>query len=178
MGKTNLIKELKQDNTIEQLQEAGKINIDNIDGDLELLIEVLKEEFEIDAEIQNLIGGIYLVNLNYESEETKAEKIEHFNRTGKEYGFIEFEGKEYAGIDEAYPDEIDGFDAYNQRTSRLQDIPEGEEYTLIMKSKVIDKEGSEYITTWHFKQIRGEELEALDLLDWDDVENVYSVDEI
>lgn len=87
MKKTNLIKELKQDNTIEQLQETGKINIDNIDGDLELLIEVLKEEFEIDVEIQNLIGGIYLVNLNYESEETKVEKIENFNSCGKQYGF-------------------------------------------------------------------------------------------
>ena len=63
--KKELIEQLKEDKTIEQLQEVGKINIDCIDEDLGLLIEVLKEEFCIKTEIQNLVGGQYLVNLDY-----------------------------------------------------------------------------------------------------------------
>lgn len=63
--KKELIEQLKEDKTIEQLQEVGKINIDYIDEDLELLIKVLKEEFYIKTEIQNLVGGQYLVNLDY-----------------------------------------------------------------------------------------------------------------
>ena len=63
--KKELIEQLKEDKTIEQLQEVGKINIDCIDEDLGLLIEVLKEEFHIKTEIQNLVGGQYLVNLDY-----------------------------------------------------------------------------------------------------------------
>lgn len=64
MLKKELIKDLKEDNTIEQLEEIGKINIDSIDCDLELLIEVLKEEFGYYTEIQCLIGGHYLVLLD------------------------------------------------------------------------------------------------------------------
>lgn len=63
--KKELIEQLKKDNTIEQLQEVGKIDIDCIDEDLELLIEVLEEEFQIKTEIKDLIGGRYLVNLDY-----------------------------------------------------------------------------------------------------------------
>lgn len=63
MTKQELINELKEDNTIEQLEEQGKINIDFIDGDLELLIEVLEEEFQIKTEIQDLVGGQYLAKI-------------------------------------------------------------------------------------------------------------------
>jgi len=66
--KKELIEQLKKDNTIEQLEEVGKINIDYIDEDLELLIAVLKEEFKIEAELQDLIGGRYLVNLGYQGD--------------------------------------------------------------------------------------------------------------
>lgn len=61
MTKKELIENLKENNIIEQLEEVGKINIDFIDEDLELLIEVLEEEFRIKTEIQNLIGSQYLV---------------------------------------------------------------------------------------------------------------------
>ena len=39
----DLIEQLKKDNTIEQLQEVGKINIDYIDEDLEMLSDVLEK---------------------------------------------------------------------------------------------------------------------------------------
>ena len=58
-----MIKDLRENNTIEMLEEKGKINIDFIDEDLGMLVEVLKEEFNIKTEIQNLIGGQYLVKI-------------------------------------------------------------------------------------------------------------------
>lgn len=58
-----MIEDLREDKTIELLTEQGKINIDYIDCDLWMLIEVLEEEFNINTEIQNLIGGQYLVYL-------------------------------------------------------------------------------------------------------------------
>ena len=61
-----IINEVMYDNTLELLTEAGKINIDYIDADLALLLEVLENEFDMSVEIQDLIGGRYLVNLDYE----------------------------------------------------------------------------------------------------------------
>ena len=58
-----MIKDLREDKTIELLKEKGKIYIDFIDCDLMMLIEVLETEFNINTEIQNLIGGQYLVYL-------------------------------------------------------------------------------------------------------------------
>ena len=58
-----MIKDLQENKTIEILTELGKINIDSIDEDLIMLIEVLEAEFNINTEIQNLIGGQYLVYL-------------------------------------------------------------------------------------------------------------------
>lgn len=58
-----MVKDLMEDKTIEILTETGKIDIDSIDEDLMMLIEVLKEEFDIETEIQNLVGGQYLVYL-------------------------------------------------------------------------------------------------------------------
>jgi len=58
-----MVKDLMEDKTIELLTEQGRINIDYIDEDLWMLIEVLEEEFNINTEIQNLIGGQYLVYL-------------------------------------------------------------------------------------------------------------------
>lgn len=71
--KKEIIKNLKENAIIEQLQEVGKINIDYIDEDLDLLelIITLKEEFKIDTTLQDLIGGRYLVNLDYQ----KGERI-------------------------------------------------------------------------------------------------------
>ena len=63
VNKKELIKSLQENNIIEQLEEQGKINIDFIDGDLDLLIEVLESEFDIRTEIQNLVGGQYLVRI-------------------------------------------------------------------------------------------------------------------
>jgi len=59
-----MIKDLQENKTIEILTEQGKINIDSIDEDLIMLIEVLETEFNIETEIQNLIGGQYLVYLS------------------------------------------------------------------------------------------------------------------
>lgn len=67
-SRDNLIEQLKENNIMEQLQEVGKINIDYIDGDLEMLIEVLEKNFCIKTEIQDLIGGRYLVNLDYKGD--------------------------------------------------------------------------------------------------------------
>ncbi len=61
-----LIQELNENAYIEHLQEVGKINLDTIDYNLQLLIEVLKEDFDIETEIQTQIGGQYLVNLDFE----------------------------------------------------------------------------------------------------------------
>ena len=58
-----MIKDLQENKTIEILTEQGRINIDSIDEDLIMLIEVLEEEFSINTEIQNLVGGQYLVYL-------------------------------------------------------------------------------------------------------------------
>ena len=58
-----MIEDLRLDKTIEILTETGKIDIDSINEDLIMLIEVLEEEFNINTEIQNLIGGQYLVYL-------------------------------------------------------------------------------------------------------------------
>ena len=63
MLREKIIKDLRENKTIEILTELGKINIDSIDEDLIMLIEVLEEEFNIITEIQNLIGGQYLVYL-------------------------------------------------------------------------------------------------------------------
>ena len=65
LNRAELIKELKENLTIEQLEEIGKINLDAISNniDLTLLIEVLEEEFEIGTYIEN---G-YLVKQNYEA---------------------------------------------------------------------------------------------------------------
>ena len=58
-----IIKDLQENKTIEILTETGKIDIDSIDEDLIMLIEVLEEVFNIETEIQNLVGGQYLVYL-------------------------------------------------------------------------------------------------------------------
>lgn len=63
MLREKMIEDLRLDKTIEILTEQGKINIDYIDEDLMMLIEVLETEFSINTEIQNLIGGQYLVYL-------------------------------------------------------------------------------------------------------------------
>ena len=63
MLREKIIKDLREDKTIELLTELGKINIDSIDEDLIMLIEVLETEFNIITEIQNLVGGQYLVYL-------------------------------------------------------------------------------------------------------------------
>ena len=63
MLREKIIKDLQEDKTIELLTEQGRINIDSINEDLGMLIEVLEEEFNINTEIQNLIGGQYLVYL-------------------------------------------------------------------------------------------------------------------
>ena len=59
-----MIEDLREDKTIEQLEEQGRINIDYINEDLWMLIEVLEEVFNIETEIQNLVGGQYLVYLS------------------------------------------------------------------------------------------------------------------
>ena len=59
-----MVKDLMENKTIEILTETGKIDIDSIDEDLIMLIEVLETEFNIETEIQNLIGGQYLVYLS------------------------------------------------------------------------------------------------------------------
>lgn len=58
-----MIEDLRGDKTIEILTETGKIDIDSIDENLIMLIEVLETEFNIETEIQNLVGGQYLVYL-------------------------------------------------------------------------------------------------------------------
>lgn len=58
-----MIDDLKENKTIELLTEQGKIDIDSINEDLWMLIEVLEKEFNVKTEIQNLIGGQYLVYL-------------------------------------------------------------------------------------------------------------------
>ena len=59
-----MIEDLRLDKTIEILTELGKIDIDSINCDLWMLVEVLETEFNIETEIQNLIGGQYLVYLS------------------------------------------------------------------------------------------------------------------
>lgn len=59
--KQQIINNLKEDKTIEQLQEVGKINIDYIDEDIYLLMEALEEGFNIKTDIKDQVGGRYLV---------------------------------------------------------------------------------------------------------------------
>lgn len=61
--KEKIINDLKCNNTIEQLEENGKINLDFIDENLPLLMEAL-EEFGIKTEIKTIVGGQYLVVTN------------------------------------------------------------------------------------------------------------------
>ena len=61
-----MIEDLRENKTIEILTELGKVDIDSIDEDLIMLIEVLEEVFNIETEIQNLVGGQYLVYLSKE----------------------------------------------------------------------------------------------------------------
>lgn len=63
--KDNLYYELEESNVIEQLEEIGKINIDFLDYDLDLLIIVLEEYYNLPCEIESLIGGQYLINEHY-----------------------------------------------------------------------------------------------------------------
>ena len=58
-----MVEDLRKDKTIELLTELGKIDIDSIDCDLWMLVEVLETEFNIETEIQNLVGGQYLVKI-------------------------------------------------------------------------------------------------------------------
>ena len=58
-----MVKDLMENKTIELLTELGKIDIDSIDCDLWMLAEVLETEFNIETEIQNLVGGQYLVKI-------------------------------------------------------------------------------------------------------------------
>lgn len=62
MERADLITLLKQTLVIEQLEEAGKINIDFLNCSLDLLIEVLQNEFAINTDIEES----YLINLDYE----------------------------------------------------------------------------------------------------------------
>ena len=66
MKRTDLITLLKQTLVIEQLEETGKINIDFLNCSLDLLIEVLENEFAINTDIEEVSNGMYLVNLDYE----------------------------------------------------------------------------------------------------------------
>ena len=102
----------------------------------------------------------------------------NYEELAHKYGRITFEGKEYAVTDEAYEDDVIGFYNYGNRTNRLDEIEEGEEYSLVMVGDAIDKKGNEYRVTWHFKQIRGEEVTSLELLDWEDNSNVYQVEAV
>ena len=102
----------------------------------------------------------------------------NYEELAKLNGKVNYEGKEYAITDEAFVDNIIGYDAYNQQTNRLNDINDGEEYTLVIAAYAIDKEQNKYRVTWHFEQIKGEEYEDLGLLDWDDDSKVCEVEAV
>lgn len=57
---TRIIKDLEKDNTIELLEETGKINIDFIDEELNLLIKALEKITGKKYCIYNEVGGQYL----------------------------------------------------------------------------------------------------------------------
>lgn len=71
--------------TIEQLEEVGKINIDNIDNDLCQLMGVLEKYFNIKTELKDLIGGRFLIKIDTEKERL-FELIEKNMLTSEELG--------------------------------------------------------------------------------------------
>lgn len=53
----------------------------------------------------------------------------------------------------------------------FHEVQDGEEYDFEMTAIAIDTEGNEYIVSWIFSAVKGDELE-LDCLDYDNVDDV------
>ena len=61
----NMSKLVEESSILEQLEEQGKINLDYLDLDIELLIFTLDLDYNIHCEIKEMIGNYYLINNNY-----------------------------------------------------------------------------------------------------------------
>lgn len=66
--KDKIIRDLQEDNTIELLEEVGKINLIQFedDYDFDTLIKVLDEDYNLPCEIAHIIGGSFLINEHFE----------------------------------------------------------------------------------------------------------------
>lgn len=54
------------------------------------------------------------------------------------------------------------------------EVADGEEYDFEMTAKAVDDEGNEYLVSWIFTDVKGEEME-LDCLDYDNVDDITAL---
>ena len=92
------------------------------------------------------------------TQETKTMNI--YAKMAAKYGEISFQGKSYALIEQA------------ELTNRLfygwwGDAKAGEEFLMELSAPAMDVDENEYVVTWQFEVIKGEEPDDASGYDWD-----------
>lgn len=88
----------------------------------------------------------------------------------RNFGTVEFEGKEYTLTGDA-----DFTNRVLPGNCNINDVQDGEEYQFEMSVPAVDEQGKEYKVTWIFWKVKGQDDWELDSLDYD---KVYSVEEV
>ena len=83
------------------------------------------------------------------------------------YGTVNYEGQTITLTQDAY------------QTSRLfdgcfQNAEMGEAYIDEWRAEGVDNQGNEVVVTWHFEQVKGQEMEA-EFLPWEDEKSIVEV---
>lgn len=94
--------------------------------------------------------------------------MSNYEESEKEFGEVEFDGKKYALIQQAY------------QSNRVfhgwfGDAGDGETYTDEWEASAIDKDGNEYKVSWQWDMVKGEEPEDGSNYPWFD-ENIVAVE--
>lgn len=86
----------------------------------------------------------------------------NFDSLDREFGTVTFEGKTYWLTEVAdFSNRV--FDGW------FGDAEEGEAYTTEFKAEAIDAEGNEYVVTWQFETVKGNEPEDNGNWPWQNV---------
>lgn len=83
---------------------------------------------------------------------------------------VTYNGKTYTLITEAEPS-----GSLLDYPKNYHEVEIGEEFDFEMVAKAVDEEGNKYEVRWIFTDIKGEESDALDAYDYDDVYNVIEL---
>lgn len=83
---------------------------------------------------------------------------------------VTFNGKTYTLTTDAQPSS-----RLLPHPKNYHEVEMGEEYDFEMTAKAVDENGDEYLVSWIFTEIKGEESEGYDNFDYDNVDDVIAL---